>query len=112
MNRRRKIYLSLGVIGVLWMLSPLLLHVPSSVSDAGFSLLVALGVCLLAFDDFEQEKTRSALLKVLTVAFVMFSAAAVALLISTGRGAVLIPLGVLGGGCLYWFIDKYVPANS
>ena len=112
MTRRKKIYISLGVLGVLFVLSPLLISIPEVVASAVFSLLVALGVCLLAFDDFEQEKTRGELLKALAVACILFSAVAAVLLIATGTGAALIPLGVLGGGGLYWYIDKCVPRSA
>lgn len=44
MNRHGKIYLSLGVIGVFWMLSPLLLHVlyTHSTSETVFATIIAI----------------------------------------------------------------------
>lgn len=110
MTRRRTIYLALGVFGILFVFSPLFLNFSDIVYDFLFSCFVALGICLLTFDDFEQSKRRRDLIKVLVFGFILFFGASAAILGWTGRGAALIPIGIVGGGFLYWYIDKHVPA--
>ena len=108
MNRKARTHLALVLLGITFVLSPLFLDFSDKTGAVIFSFLVALGLCVLAFEDFREQKNHSSLFKVLAVAFVAFAAAAAAVLTIVDRGAALIPIGILGGGCLYWYIDRHV----
>lgn len=109
MRRKTKIYLALVLLGIALVLSPLLFDFSDELGAVLFSFLVALGICALAFEDFRDEKRHSSLLIVLAIAFVVFAATVAAMLSLVDSGAALIPIGVLGGGCLYWYINRHVP---
>lgn len=82
--------------------------------DAGTSVLAGFMVCFLTYQDHKRKKSHKELLSVL-LAFSTIVAVSMMLVFLTLRDvpfALFVPLYAIGGGVVYWYIDRYVPPRS
>ncbi len=106
MSRKWVLIIAAALTALAYVIMPYHLGLTESQTDVLASALLAVGLCVLCYEDHKVTVNAAILTRTLVVIFLVILGSTTIVLLNHIRFQALIPICMVVGGVAYWYLDR------